>query len=103
MKTLLIIILAAILLSSCTMYSVEREYDPTTGYTRVEVKIKSTRDLEQPEVHYERQGNDAVFDFQAANVDNNTDAFVGMFSGMMGMMMDMMERMMTLQQPPVPE
>ena len=101
MKTLLII-LFTISCQACTMYSVERGYDPTTGYTKVEVKIKSTRDLEQPIVKYTRTGQDATFDFQAANVDNNTDAYVGMFSGMMGMMMDMMERMMTMQ-PPVPE
>jgi len=93
MKALLIILLA-ILISSCTTYTVKREVDPTSGAVKTEVSVRSTRDLEQPEVHYAREGQDAVFDFKAASVDNNTDAILGMFGGMMQTMMQMMQTMM---------
>jgi len=103
MKTLLTI-LAAMLLQGCTMYTIDKVYDPVTKMTTTHVSIKSTRDLEQPFVNYERgkKGTDdyTKFSFSAESVDNNTDAFVGMFQGMMGMMMGMMEKMMQLQLPP---
>lgn len=96
MRQLLLIMIAAIfVLGGCTMYTVKKEADGST-----EVMIKSTRDLEQPEVHYARVGDDATFDFKAASVDNNTEAMLGMFQGMMGMMMDMMKANMMLMQPP---
>jgi hypothetical protein len=82
MKTL-IIVLFAILLSSCTTYKVKKEIDPNTGISSTEIKVKSTRDLEEPELHYERIGNDAVFDFSAASVDNNSEAFLNAFGSMM--------------------
>jgi len=84
-------------LGGCTSYTVKKGPDGTTT-----VMVRSTRDLEQPEVHYSRTGADATFDFKAASVDNNTDAFVGMFSGMMSMMMDMMQQMMEMNVPQPP-
>ena len=71
-------------MAGCTTYSIEKV---TPDGSSTVVHVKSTRDLEQPELHYERYGNDAVFDFKAAGVDNNSDAYLGMFNGMMGMMM----------------
>ena len=61
MKTLLII-LAASLLSGCTIYKV-KSIAPD-GKT-VDVRVYSSREFAQPNLHYERQGNDAVFDFGA--------------------------------------
>lgn len=100
MKYILIIVLA-LFATSCTMYTVEKNLGDGISTT---VKVRSTRDLEQPEVHYVREGEDARFDFTAASIDNNTDAFLGMFQGMMGMMMQMMQGMMEVQMgaaPPV--
>ena len=94
MKTLLII-LAAILLSGCTAYSIEKGTD-SQGNPYTKVDVKSTRDLEQPRVDYNRKGQDAEFHFSAASVDNNTEVMVGAFSGMMGMMMEMMQKMMLM-------
>jgi uncharacterized protein YxeA len=90
----ILIILVVLMSVSCTKYTVKKEADGST-----EVYISSTRDLDQPEVHYSRTGKDATFDFKAASVDNNTDAFLGMFQGMMSMMMQMMQAQMT----PVPQ
>ena len=87
MKTLSIALLI-LLLSSCTSYSIEKGVSNGEPFTNV--RVKSTRDLEQPTLHYQRTGADATFDFSAASVDNNTDAFVGMFQGMLQMMMQMM-------------
>jgi hypothetical protein len=81
MKKLLLI--AIMLLPSCTMYSVEKVM-PDGSSTKV--YIKSTRSFEQPNLHYARQGTDATFDFQAANADNNTAAIVGMLSPMVQML-----------------
>ena len=94
MKALLIILLVS--LSGCTTYSVHKV---APGGIETTVKIASTRSFEQPDMHYERVGNDAVLDFSAASVDNNTEAFVGMFSSMMGMMMEMMKTQMLMIQP----
>lgn len=110
MKNIVLILMSALLtimLGGCTMYTVEKEMGDGIKTT---VKIRSTRDLEQPEVHYVRGAVDtedyAKFDFSAASVDNNTDAFMGMFQGMMGMFMEMMQGMMKVQMgatfPPVP-
>ena len=64
MKTILIIMLA-VLLSSCTIYKV-KSIAPD-GKT-VDVKVYSSREFQQPNLHYEREGNDAVFDFGAESV-----------------------------------
>jgi len=80
MKKLLLI--AIMLLPSCTMYSVEKVM-PDGSSTKV--YIKSTRSFEQPNLHYER-GDGTTFDFQAANADNNTTAIVGMLSPMVQML-----------------
>ena len=94
MKTLLLV-LVIVLMTGCTTYNVKRFPDGS-----VEIRVSSTRDLEQPELHYFRDGDDASFDFKAASVDNNTDAFMSAFSGMMGMMQQMMEQQMLMVQPP---
>jgi len=60
--------LLLLLLSGCTMYTVEKT--ATDGST-IRVTVQSTRSFEQPNLHYQRTGNDAVFDFTAANADNN--------------------------------
>ena len=89
MKTL-ITILAIFLIQGCTTYGIQKGFDEN-GKPYTNVKIKSTRDIEEPEVHYERKGDDANFDFSASSVDNNTDSYMALFSGMMGMMMEMMK------------
>jgi len=95
MKTLMLV-LAIVLMSGCTTYSVQKQL-PDGSYTNVE--IKSTRSFETPALHYERMGADATFDFSAQSVDNNTDAFIGIFGGMMQMMQMMMQQMAA----PVPQ
>ena len=83
---ILLMVLIIFVMAGCTTYSIEKV--TPDGSTTV-VHVKSTRDLEQPELHYERVGNDASFDFQAAGVDNNSE----MFQGMMAMMLQMMQQM----------
>jgi hypothetical protein len=87
MKVLLAVTLM-IFLSACTTYDVKRDSEGI-----VSVKVKSTRSFEAPDLHYVREGTDVSFDFSAASVDNNTEAFTGMFQGMMQMMMQMMQKM----------
>lgn len=93
---LFFILLIAIFLNACTMYSVEKQL-PDGSFTNIHVK--STRSFEQPDLAYTRTGADATFDFKAAGADNNTDAYLGMFQGMMGMMMAYMEKMMVVNTP----
>ena len=88
---ILLIVLIIIFMSGCTKYVIEKT--APDGSTTV-VNVSSTRDLEQPNLHYQRTGNDAVFDFSAAGVDNNADTFMSAMTGVMGMMMQMMEGMM---------
>ena len=61
MKTLAIILMAVIL-SGCTIYKVKSV--APDGKT-VDVKVYSSREFQQPNLHYQREGNDAVFDFGA--------------------------------------
>jgi len=75
--------LLLLLLSGCTMYTVEKV--APDGSSTV-VRIKSTRSFETPSLHYAREGQDAVFDFSAANADNNT--------ALMGAMMQLLQAMM---------
>ena len=81
MKTLTAIL--AILLSGCTMYTVEK-VAPDGSSTSI--YVKSTRSFETPNLHYEREGADAVFDFSADSVDNNTAAMMGMIAQLMQML-----------------
>jgi len=83
------LILSIILLTmtACTTYVVEKRM-PDGSYTVV--KVRSSRDLEQPNLHYLREGDKASFDFEAANVDNNTEAYLNALTGMMNMMMLLM-------------
>ena len=90
MKALLLV-LFIVLISGCTTYSIKK--DPS-GYT--EVHVSSTRDLEEPQVDYKREGEDAEFHFSATSVDNNTEDFLSLFQGMMGMMMEMMKAQMVM-------
>lgn len=87
MKTILAAIFV-MLLSACTTYDVKRDSE---GIVRV--TVKSTRSFEAPDLHYKRDGDGVEFDFSAANADNNTDAFLGMFNGIMQMMQAMMMQM----------
>jgi len=82
MKRLIMILLLS--LQACTMYTVEKVLPD--GSSTI-VHIKSTRSFETPSLHYEREGKDAVFDFSAQSVDNNTAA-------LMGAMMQLMQAMM---------
>jgi len=88
MKALLIF--AIIFLSGCTTYDVKRDSEGI-----VNVKVRSTRSFEAPDLHYKRLGSDVTFDFKAANADNNTDAILGIFGGVMAMMQEMMLKMAT--------
>jgi hypothetical protein len=88
MKILIIAITILIFATSCTTYDIRRDSEGI-----ISVKVKSTRSFEAPDLHYERVGSDVAFDFQAQTVDNNTDAFLGMFQGMMQQMMTMMQMM----------
>jgi len=97
MKTL-IALLVIIFLSGCTMYSVEKVL-PDGSSTNV--YIKSTRSFEQPDLHYAREGSDAVFDFKAAGADNNTAAIMGAVTPMIQMMQAMMNTMLYQSVPTV--
>lgn len=88
MKTLMTV-LVIIFLSACTTYDVKRDSEGI-----VQVTVKSTRSFEAPDLHYKRDDSGVEFDFSAANADNNTDAFVGMFGGIMALMQQMMQTMM---------
>ena len=79
MKALLILLLV----QGCTMYTVEKV--APDGSSTI-VNIRSTRSFETPNLHYEREGQDAVFDFSAASVDNNTEAFMGVIAQLMAML-----------------
>ena len=84
----LIACLFTLIVSGCTTYDIKRD---SAGI--ISVQVKSTRSFEAPDLAYEREGEDVKFEFKAANADNNTDAFVGMFSSMMQQMMSMMQMM----------
>ena len=86
---ILLIVLITIVMVGCTTYDIKRDSEGI-----IQVSVKSTRSFEQPNLHYDRNGTDVTFDFEAASVDNNTDAFMGAMTGVMGMMMQMMEGMM---------
>jgi len=70
-------VLLVLLLSGCTMYSVEK-IAPDGSSTIV--SVKSTRSFDQPDLRYTRTGADATFDFKAAGADNNSDAIIGLFA-----------------------
>lgn len=89
---ILTIVLIGFFLSSCTMYTVEKT---AADGTSTIVKVRSSRDLEQPEIRYERGSDFASFDFKAANVDDKTDVMVGMYSNLIGLMFDMMLKVQT--------
>ena len=93
---LLLIILVVLMAQGCRTYSVHKV--APDGST-IEIKVQSSADIEAPYIHYERVGNDAVFDFSAENVDSNTEDFMNMFQGMMGMMMEMMKASMLMSVP----
>jgi len=88
---ILLSVLVVIFMSGCTTYSVKRD-----GEGMVSVDVTSTRSFEQPNIYYNREGDDVEFQFSADSVDNNTDAFLGAFQGIMATMMQMM---MTMQEP----
>ena len=96
MKALLLVFVI-IFMSGCTTYSVKRD-----GEGMVSVDVTSTRSFEQPNIYYNREGQDVEFQFSAESVDNNTDAFLGVFQGMMGMMIEMMKAQMLMSNAETP-
>lgn len=61
-------LLIALILSApgCTVYTVEKTEDAT------KVTVVSSRDFEQPELHYRRDAESAEFDFGAASAKVNS-------------------------------
>ena len=57
-----------VLLGGCTTYDVKKGMVGCPTCTHV--KIRSSREFETPNLHYEREGEDAVFDFSADSVTN---------------------------------
>lgn len=87
-----------LLLTACTTYNVKRSPDGT-----VEVMVKSTRNnIEQPSLHYERVGDDAVFDFSAANVDSDTAAIIEAFTPLLQLQQKLIQSMITGELVPAP-
>lgn len=82
------IVLLALFMNACTMYTIEKQ--TPEGYIKVDVT--SSRSFEQPDLHYVR-GDGTEFDFKAANADNNTAAIVGV----MGPMIQMMQQLIAAQ------
>jgi hypothetical protein len=79
MKTILI--LTIILLSGCTTYTVTKTMPDGSS---VDVKVVSSREFTQPELHYVRVGNDAEFHFGAESVttyDPSAEIISGILSG----------------------
>jgi hypothetical protein len=70
----LLILTILVMVGGCTTYSVTRTLPDGT---HLEVSVKSTRNFEQPQVHYERTGKDAKFDFGAASATNSWESIVG--------------------------
>lgn len=68
---LLVILYCLVLLAfgGCTTYEVQKGMAdcPTCTF----VKVRSTREFQTPNLHYERTGQDAVFDFSADSVTNS--------------------------------
>ncbi len=79
MKNLLIVLIA-VALTSCTMYSIERT--SPDGSTTI-VKTKSMREFDNPEIHYTRNADgSATFDFGAVKTTNPTfDFLTGVIRG----------------------
>jgi hypothetical protein len=78
---ILIAILIIILSTACTTYSVTKTMPD--GST-VDVKVVSSREFAQPELHYIRQGEDAEFHFGAESVttyDPSAEIISGILSG----------------------
>ena len=63
-----VILYLMVLLGGCTTYEVQKGMVdcPTCTF----VKVRSTREFETPNLHYQREGEDAVFDFSADSVTN---------------------------------
>ena len=59
---ILISLLFVILLSSCTIYKVK---SVAPDGKQIDVKVYSSREFQQPNLHYAREGNDAEFNFGA--------------------------------------
>lgn len=55
-----------VILAGCTVYTVEKTEDST------KVTVISSRDFEQPELHYKRDEESAEFDFGAASAQTNS-------------------------------
>ena len=79
MKTLLIVLMA-ILLSSCTIYKVKSTKPDGNSIT---VSVYSGRNFEAPDLHYGKDSSGSVeFDFKAASaVDGNQAILQAILSG----------------------
>ena len=92
-----LMILIIFMAQGCRTYGVEKGVD-AAGNEYVKVDISSSADLENPSTYYEKNADGSVkFTFAADNVDNNTEAFLGIFEGIAGMFNQMMEGMMAMQ------
>jgi hypothetical protein len=84
---LIISLFAIVLLSGCTIYTVEKI--AADGSTTT-VKVRSSREFQQPDLHYSRNGTDAEFDFKAQSATSD-------YTDMMTAMMSMWQMMMAVQ------
>ena len=76
---ILLIILAAFTLSSCTIYKVK---STTPDGKTIEVSVYSSRQFDAPKLHYQRLGTDAEFDFGADKAtDSNAAILAAILSG----------------------
>ena len=97
MKTILMILIV-LMAQGCRTYSIEKQTPDGT----IKVYVQSSADMKAPNVHYKRDGDDVTFDFSAEEIDNNTEAYLGIFQGIMVAMMEMMQMQMQMQMmPPV--
>jgi len=71
---MLAVIFSVLIVQACTMYDIKRTMPDGS---QIDVSIKSSRDLEQPNVEYSRIGDGAEFRFNAANVKDNSAAIQG--------------------------
>jgi len=77
----------AIMLSGCTMYTVEKT---AVDGSAIRVTVQSTRSFEQPNLHYSKTDEAATFDFTASSADNNTAALMSAMASMISLMQKMM-------------
>jgi len=60
------------ILIGCTTYDINRKANGD-----ITVRVVTTRNFEQPQLHYERIGQNAVFDFGASSTSNSFENIIG--------------------------